>query len=70
MKAANMQMRGMMIALGGNYASVSLLGWIKVSGIVGHLIKTIIMRGYRYGLHIQCTKGIKMMDKSKGHCRF
>ncbi|MFA6143690.1 MAG: FAD-dependent oxidoreductase [Sulfurimonas sp.] len=70
MKAADMKMRGMMIALGGNYASVSLLGWIKVSGVMGHLIKTIIMRGYRYGLHIQCTKGIKMMDKSKGHCRF
>jgi len=70
MKAADMQMRGVMIALGGNYASVSLLGWIRVSGIVGHLIKTIIMRGYRYGLHTQCTKGIKMMDKSKGHCRF
>jgi NADH dehydrogenase len=70
MKATDMKMRGIMIALGGNYASVSLLGWIKVSGVMGHLIKTIIMRGYRYGLHIQCTKGIKMMDKSKGHCRF
>jgi NADH dehydrogenase len=70
MKVADMKMRGIMIALGGNYASVSLLGWIKVSGIIGHLIKMIIMRGYRYGLHNQCIKGIEMIDKSKGHCRF
>ncbi|MCX6073984.1 MAG: FAD-dependent oxidoreductase [Campylobacterales bacterium] len=70
MKPSNMKMRGVMIALGGNYASVSLLGWIRVSGIVGYMIKTVIMRGYRYLLHIQCVKGIEIMDKSKGHCRF
>ena len=70
MKAADIQMRGMMIALGGNYASVSLLGWIRVSGFLGHILKTIIMRSYRYMLHIQCAKGIKKMAKSKSRCGF
>ena len=68
MRHANMQLRGMMIALGGNYASISLLGWIRVSGIVGHLIKAIIMRGYRYLLHIQCAKGINKIPQSKSRC--
>lgn len=70
MKASDIQMRGMMIALGGNYASVSLLGWIRVSGILGHLIKTVIMRSYRYMLHIQCKKGINKMSNPKSHCGF
>lgn len=68
MRASDIQMRGTMIALGGNYASVSLLGWIRVSGLVGHVIKTIIMRSYRYMLHIQCAKGIKKMAKSQSRC--
>ncbi|MFZ3053556.1 MAG: FAD-dependent oxidoreductase [Sulfuricurvum sp.] len=70
MKASDIQMRGMMIALGGNYASVSLLGWIRVSGILGHLIKTVIMRSYRYMLHLQCKKGINKMSNPKSHCGF
>jgi NADH:ubiquinone reductase (H+-translocating) len=70
MKTSDIQMRGMMIALGGNYASISLLGWIRVSGILGHLIKTVIMRSYRYMLHLQCKKGINKMSNPKSHCGF
>jgi NADH dehydrogenase len=68
MRESNMQMRGMMIALGGHYASISLLGWIKVSGLLGYGIKTIIMRGYRYMLHIQCAKGVNKIPKFKSRC--
>ncbi|MDP3466523.1 MAG: FAD-dependent oxidoreductase [Sulfuricurvum sp.] len=70
MSVTDIQIRGMMIALGGNYTSVSLFGWIKISGIAGYVIKTIIMRGYRYLLHIQCTKGVNQMAKSRRHCPF
>ena len=70
MRQVNMKLKGMMIALGGKYASVSLLGWIRVSGLLGYTIKTIIMRSYRYVLHIQCAKGIKKMAKSKSRCGF
>jgi NADH dehydrogenase len=68
MRESNMQMRGMMIALGGHYASISLLGWIKVSGLLGYGIKTIIMRGYHYMLHIQCAKGVNKIPKFKSRC--
>ncbi len=70
MKPAQMQLRGMMIALGGHYASISLLGWIRLSGIAGYIIKTIIMRGYRYLLHIQCSKGVNKIPQSKSRCGF
>lgn len=68
MSRVTIQMRGMMVALGGNYASISLLGWIRVSGFIGYMIKTIIMRGYRYLLHLQCLKGIKHIPQSKSRC--
>ncbi len=70
MRPADMQMRGIMIALGGKYASISLLGWIRVSGWVGYVIKTIIMRSYRYMLHIQCAKGVNKRVKPKSRCGF
>jgi NADH dehydrogenase len=70
MRASNMKMQGMMVALGGNYAVISLLGWIKISGLAGHVIKTIIMRTYRYILHLQCVKGIEKLPKSKSRCSF
>jgi hypothetical protein len=60
----------MMVALGGSYASISLLGWMKTSGLVGHIIKTIIMRAYRYVLHLQCVKGVDKLPKSKSRCSF
>lgn len=69
MRHTDMRLRGIMIALGGNYASISLLGWIRVSGIVGHIIKSIIMRGYRYMLHLQCAKGIRKIPEAKSRCR-
>jgi len=70
MRVSDMQMQGTMIALGGNYASVLLLGWIKISGRVGHVIRAIIMRSYRYRLHIQCIKGVNKMAKSRSRCGF
>jgi len=39
-----------------------------VSGFLGHILKKIIMRSYRYMLHIQCAKGIKKMAKFKSRC--
>ena len=70
MKRAEIEIRGMMVALGGHYASVSLFGWFRVSGVVGYMIKTLIMRGYRYLLHIQCVKGVKQTSQSKSRCGF
>ena len=69
MTRSNIRMKGMMIALGGNYATVSLLGWIRLSGFVGYTIKAIIMRGYRYLLHRQCAKGLEDMPKKNDKCR-
>ena len=66
---SNIRLHGMMIALGGGYASVSLLGWIRFSGVVGYTIKAIIMRGYRYMLHRQCAKGLEHMPKKNTKCR-
>jgi NADH:ubiquinone reductase (H+-translocating) len=68
MSRSEMKMEGMMVALGGNYAAVSLLGWIRISGFIGHLIKTIIMRGYRYLLHRRCTKGMIHLYQTKRQC--
>lgn len=69
MVRSNIKLRGMMIALGGEYASISLLGWMRFSGILGYTIKTIIMRGYRYLLHRQCAKGLERMPQNKRQCR-
>lgn len=66
---SNIRLKGMMIALGGNYASISLLGWIRVSGVLGYGIKAIIMRGYHYLLHRQCAKGIERIPHNKRNCR-
>lgn len=69
MTPSNVHLKGMMIALGGGYATVSLLGWIRFSGALGYLIKAIIMRGYHYLLHRQCAKGLKHMPQKKEKCR-
>lgn len=69
MTPSNVRLKGMMIGLGGRYASISLLGWIRFSGITGYVIKGIIMRGYRYLLHRQCAKGLEHMPKNKRKCR-
>lgn len=66
---SNIRLKGMMIALGGNYATISLLGWIRVSGVLGYGIKAIIMRGYHYLLHRQCAKGIERIPHNKRNCR-
>jgi NADH dehydrogenase len=69
MTPSNVRLKGMMIALGGEYASISLLGWIRFSGVMGYTIKAIIMRGYRYLLHRQCAKGLEHMPQKKAKCR-
>ncbi len=68
LERADMKMEGMMVALGGRYAAVSLLGWLRISGVLGYLIKTLIMRGYRYLLHRQCLKGMGELSKTKRQC--
>ncbi len=68
LERADMKMEGMMVALGGNYAAVSLLGWIRVSGLLGYGIKTFIMRGYRYLLHRQCLQGMDRVSKTNPRC--
>ncbi|WP_295055012.1 FAD-dependent oxidoreductase [Sulfuricurvum sp.] len=69
MSRAKIKIEGMMVALGGKYAAISLLGWIRVSGLLGYWIKTAIMRGYRYLLHRQCTKGMDRLSETKRQCR-
>jgi NADH:ubiquinone reductase (H+-translocating) len=69
MSKADIRMRGVMVALGGNYATVSLMGWIRSSGFFGYWIKRIIMRGYRYRIHRQCVKGAQRVSTNKTQCR-
>lgn len=68
MSKAKMQMQGMMVALGGNYAAISLLGWIRISGRLGYWIKMTIMRGYHYLLHRQCAKAMVHLSQTKAQC--
>ncbi|MBV5320489.1 MAG: FAD-dependent oxidoreductase [Sulfuricurvum sp.] len=68
MRRSQMKMEGMMVALGGKYAAISLLGWIRISGLVGYWIKTIIMRGYHYRLHRQCAKAMVHLSQTKAKC--
>lgn len=68
MRRAKIRMEGMMVALGGNYAAISLFGVIRISGLLGYWVKRIIMRGYRYLLHRQCTKGMEYLSKTKPQC--
>jgi len=65
---SQMKMEGMMVALGGKYAAISLLGWIRISGLLGYWIKTIIMRGYHYRLHRQCAKAMVHLSQTKAQC--
>jgi NADH dehydrogenase len=68
MRCAKIRMEGMMVALGGSYAAISLFGVVRISGFLGYWIKRVIMRGYRYFLHRQCTKGMDQLSKTKHRC--
>ena len=68
MRRSQMKMEGMMVALGGSYAAISLFGRIRFSGLFGYWIKRVIMRGYRYFLHRQCAKGMDKLSKTKPQC--
>jgi NADH dehydrogenase len=68
MRRSQMKMEGMMVALGGSYAAISLFGRIRFSGLLGYWIKRVIMRGYRYFLHRQCAKGMDKLSKTKPQC--
>lgn len=65
---SQMKVEGMMVALGGKYAAISLFGWIRTSGRLGYWIKTIIMRGYHYRLHRQCAKVMVNRSQTKAQC--
>lgn len=66
--AADLRLRGMMIALGGEYAAISLLGWIRSTGRVGYWIKRLLMRGYRYVIHRQCLRGLgRLSEHQRGY---
>jgi NADH dehydrogenase len=69
MTRSKIQMHGMMIALGGKYAAVSLFGSIRFCGVFGYWIKTIALRAYRYRTHRQCAKGVELLQKKKPPCR-
>lgn len=69
MRRSDLKIEGMMVALGGNYAAVSLLGWIRFGGVIGYGIKALIMRGYHYLLHRQCTKAMNNNREIKPQCR-
>lgn len=69
MNPSDIRMQGVMIALGGNYAAVSLFRWIRFSGLAGYCIKSIFMRSYRYLIHRQCAKGAKRLIQNKNQCR-
>ena len=68
MRCAKIRIEGMMVALGGNYAAISLFGVIRISGLLGYWVKRVIMRGYRYLLHRQCIKGMDKSSKTKHRC--
>lgn len=69
MTPADLRLKGMMIALGGQYAAISLLGWIRSTGWAGYWIKRLLMRGYRYLIHRQCLRGIGKLPKRQRGCR-
>lgn len=64
------RMRGMMVALGGKYAAVSILGWFRLSGIIGYWFKLAVMGIYRFFLNRQCLKGLEHIPKIEKRCRF
>ncbi|MDD5716414.1 MAG: FAD-dependent oxidoreductase [Sulfuricurvum sp.] len=67
--AADLRMRGTLIALGGPYACASLFGWIRLSGLGGYWVKTIAMGFYRYRINAQCARGLKRLQKKNPSCR-
>ncbi len=60
MKKAPLRLKGVMIALGGKYASVSLLGWFRWSGYGAYWIKWGVMRWYRLRMIRRCKLGVSM----------
>lgn len=63
-------LRGMMVALGGKYAAVSVLGRIRLSGVVGYWFKSAVMGMYRVVLNRQCVKGLQNLPKIEKRCPF
>jgi len=64
------RMRGMMVALGGKYAAISILGWFRLSGMVGYWFKSAVMGIYRLILNRQCIRGLEHIPKIEKRCRF
>jgi NADH dehydrogenase len=56
--AADIKILGLAIAMGGNYAILSI-GRIKMSGKVAHYVKKLIENIYKWPLWIRCRFGYK-----------
>ena len=61
LKKANLKMKGIAIALGGNYASIDL-GFIRINGYIAYLIKKLIERLYKWPLWWLASKGFRKID--------
>jgi NADH:ubiquinone reductase (H+-translocating) len=61
-QAADLKMRGTMIALGGPWAAVSLLGWLRISGRAGYWIKRFIYAVYTRPLNRRCRRGAAVAE--------
>lgn len=61
MKKGELKLKGVMIALGGNYASVSLLGWFRWSGYGAYWIKGMVMWWYRSRMVHRCKRGMAII---------
>jgi len=70
LQQCKIHMRGMMVALGGKYAAISVWGWIRLSGMIGYWFKSAVMGMYRLILNRQCIKGLEHIPKIEKRCRF
>jgi NADH dehydrogenase len=61
LKESDIKMRGIAIALGGNYAAIDL-GIIHLNGYLAYLIKKLIERLYKWPLWWIASKGFKSID--------
>jgi len=61
LKNADLKMKGIAIALGGNYAAIDL-GLIHMNGYLAYLIKKLIERLYKWPLWWLASKGFRNID--------
>ena len=61
LKNADLKIKGIAIALGGNYAAIDL-GFIRINGYIAYLIKKLIERFYKWPLWWLASKGFRKID--------